>query len=117
MISSKLQLTIRKDDILMPLIHVKKNYQITIPSRLRNALKIKEGDLMEAEVEGESIVLKPKSIVDKVDKAEIKRQEWIDSLIQTGIKSPVDISEEEIVRGCQETRKEVYKEIYGEEPK
>lgn len=114
MLSSKLQLTIRKDGILMPLIHVKKNYQITIPSRLRNALKIKEGDLMEAEVEGESIVLKPKSIVDK---AEIKRQEWIDSLIQTGIKSPVDISEEEIVRSCQETRKEVYKEIYGEEPK
>ncbi len=114
MISCKLQLKIRKDGIFMPLIHVKKNYQITIPSRLRNALKIKEGDLMEAEVEGESIVLKPKAIVDK---AEIKRQEWVDSLIQTGIKSPVGISEEEIVSGCKETRKEVYKEIYGEEPK
>lgn len=98
----------------MPLVHVKKNYQITIPSRLRDVLKIKEGDLMEAEIEGESIVLKPKSIIDK---AELRCQEWVNNLIQTGIKTPVDVSEEEIIESCKKIRKEVYKEIYGEEPK
>ncbi len=94
MISTELQLKIRKEGIFMPLVHVKKNYQITIPSRLRNALKIKEGDLMEAEIEGESIMLRPKSVVDRIEE---KRQEWIASLIKTGREHPVDISEEEIV--------------------
>ena len=98
----------------MPLIHVKKNYQITIPQQLRNTLKIREGDLMEAEIEGESIILRPKSLIDST---ELKRQRWIKNLIETGSKNPVDEVEEEIVRACKETRKEVNKELYGEEPK
>ena len=49
----------------MPLIHVKKNYQVTIPQQIRNTLKIKVGDLMEAEIEKGLIILKPKSVVDK----------------------------------------------------
>jgi len=51
----------------MPLIHVKKNYQVTIPQQIRNTLKIKVGDLMEAEIEKGLIILKPKSVVDKND--------------------------------------------------
>ena len=94
----------------MPLVHVKKNYQVTIPSRLRDALKIKEGDLMEAEIEGGSIVLKPKSVVDRI---EGKRQDWIAGLIKTGIEHPVDISEEGIVEECKEIRKELYQKKYG----
>lgn len=54
---------------------------------------------------------------DKPDDIESKRQEWIANLIKTGIEHPVDISEEEIVRICKETRKKIYKEMYGEEPK
>lgn len=117
MFSTKVQFKSRKGRLFMPLIHVKKNYQITIPHQLRSVLKIREGDLIEAEIEGGSIVLKPKSVMDS---AETKRQAWIKNLIETGIKNPVRASEEEIeeiVEGCRKTRKEVYKELYGEEPK
>ena len=65
---------------------------------------------MEAEVEGESIVLKPKSIVDRIEE---KRQEWIASLRKVGREHPVDISEKEIVQECKETRKELYQEKHG----
>ena len=93
----------------MPLVHVKKNYQITIPLRLRNALKIKEGDLIEAEVEGDLIVLRPKSVVDKI---ELKRQEWVMGLIETGVKNPAKVDDKVIVDDCKKIRKNLFKEKY-----
>jgi len=56
---------IRKNILPMPLVHVKRNFQITLPQQLRNALEIKEGDLMEAEIRENTIILKPKTIIDK----------------------------------------------------
>ena len=58
---------IKKSALSMQLIHVKRNFQITLPQQLRNALKIKEGDLMEAEISGNIIILKPKAVIDKVE--------------------------------------------------
>jgi len=49
----------------MPLIQVREKAQITIPSKIRKALGIKEGDYLEAEVEGNKIVLIPKILIDK----------------------------------------------------
>ena len=98
----------------MPLVHVKKNYQITIPQKLRNALKIKEGDIIEAVVEGDLIVLRPKSVVDKI---ELKRQKWVMGLIETGVKNPVKTDMEEIVEDCKGIRKGLFKEKYGEAEK
>jgi antitoxin MazE len=94
----------------MPLVHVKKNYQITLPHQLRDTLKLKEGDLLEAEVKGESIVLTPKSVVDRIEE---KRQEWVTSLMKIGKEHPVDVSEEEIVRESKRIRRELYQEEYG----
>lgn len=104
------QFKIKGGGICMPLVYVKKNYQITLPHQLRDTLKLKEGDLLEAEVEGESIILTPKSVVGRT---EGKRQEWVASLMKIGKERPVDVSEEEIVKESKKIRKELYQEEDG----
>ena len=49
----------------MPLVQVREKAQITIPSKIRKALGIKEGDYLEAEVKDNKIVLIPKILIDK----------------------------------------------------
>ena len=44
---------------------VTRHGQITLPSSVRKALDIEEGDLVEIQVMGERAVLKPKKLVDK----------------------------------------------------
>ncbi|MBM3239004.1 AbrB/MazE/SpoVT family DNA-binding domain-containing protein [Candidatus Poribacteria bacterium] len=57
----------------MPLTKVRRNFQITIPVELRKALGIKEGDYINAELQNETIILRPKEIIDlSIDK---KREE------------------------------------------
>ena len=47
------------------LTRVTRSGQVTLPSSLRRLLGIQEGDLVEAAIEGERIVLTPKRLVDK----------------------------------------------------
>ena len=47
------------------LTKVSRNGQITLPAAVRRAVGIKEGDLVAVTVEGESITLAPKRLVDK----------------------------------------------------
>ena len=49
----------------MPLVKVKEKFQVTIPTALREALHLAVGDLLEATVEQDKIVLKPKVVVDR----------------------------------------------------
>ncbi|WP_456366589.1 AbrB/MazE/SpoVT family DNA-binding domain-containing protein [Thermococcus sp.] len=42
----------------MPITKVTRNYQITIPSEIRKALGIKEGEYLSVELRGEEIVIK-----------------------------------------------------------
>ena len=49
----------------MALVRVKQNFQITLPVEVRNALSIAQGDLLEASVLDNAIVLTPKAIVDR----------------------------------------------------
>ncbi len=49
----------------MPLIKVKNKFQITIPTKVRDEARIKEGDFLEIEAQGETIVIKPKAVVDQ----------------------------------------------------
>jgi len=41
----------------MSITKVTRNYQITIPAEIRKALGIKEGELLEVQIEGDRIVL------------------------------------------------------------
>ncbi len=50
----------------MTLIRVKQKAQITLPSSIRRALGIEEGDYLQAEVQGNKVVLTPKSVITKL---------------------------------------------------
>ncbi|HOI93098.1 MAG TPA: AbrB/MazE/SpoVT family DNA-binding domain-containing protein [Syntrophobacter fumaroxidans] len=49
----------------MPLVRVIRNGQITIPKKLRAALGIEEGDLLEVKLSQGGMTIKPKTAVDK----------------------------------------------------
>ena len=49
----------------MPLVTVKDKFQVTIPSRVRALLPLAVGDVLEASVEGDTIVLRPKTVIDR----------------------------------------------------
>ena len=49
----------------MPLVTVKPKFQVTIPARLRRGIDLREGDLLEATVVGDGILLRPKEVVDR----------------------------------------------------
>ena len=49
----------------MPLVKVKEKFQITLPAELREALHLTVGDLLEATIQDNVIVLKPKVVVDR----------------------------------------------------
>ena len=49
----------------MPLVKVKEKFQVTIPAALRKAVRLSVGDLLEAEAKNNTIVLKPKAVVDR----------------------------------------------------
>jgi AbrB family looped-hinge helix DNA binding protein len=59
----------------MPLIKVKKNFQVTIPTTLRKTLKIAVGDYLEVEKQGSELVLKPVKLVHP-DQAYFFSKEW-----------------------------------------
>ena len=54
-----------KGDATLPLVKVKEKFQVTIPTELREALHLAVGDILEATIENETIVLKPKAVVDR----------------------------------------------------
>ncbi len=54
-----------KGVLTLPLVKVKEKFQVTIPTELRKALHLAVGDLLEATVQDNVIVLKPKAVVDR----------------------------------------------------
>jgi AbrB family looped-hinge helix DNA binding protein len=51
--------------LALPLVKVKEKFQITLPAELREVLHLAVGDLLEATVQDNVIVLKPKIVVDR----------------------------------------------------
>jgi AbrB family looped-hinge helix DNA binding protein len=51
--------------MIMPFVKVLRGGQITMPKELREVLEIKEGDILEVQMEKNKMVLKPKVLVDK----------------------------------------------------
>lgn len=51
----------------MPLVKVKEKFQVTIPTELREALHLAVGDMLEATIEQDKIVLKPKVVLDRAE--------------------------------------------------
>ena len=59
----------------MILLTVRKNAQITLPAKLRKQAHVEEGDLLEAEVRDDEIILRPKKVIDK-SQAWFWTEEW-----------------------------------------
>ncbi|MBU1626099.1 AbrB/MazE/SpoVT family DNA-binding domain-containing protein [bacterium] len=59
----------------MSLLQLRKHHQITLPAKIRKALRLKEGDYLEAEVVDGEILLRPKELIDK-DQAWFWTKEW-----------------------------------------
>ncbi len=61
----------------LQLIKITKNFQVTLPAKLRNIFKLKEGDYLEANVKNGAFVFKPKKMVDiDSDQAWFWTDEW-----------------------------------------
>ena len=54
-----------KGTTTMPIVTVKKKYQVVIPQEVRLELNIAEGDILEAKVEDGRLVYTPKTLVDR----------------------------------------------------
>jgi len=67
-------LSTTKGEKVMSLVQVREKAQITIPSKIRKALGIKEGDYLEVEVEGNKIVLIPKILIDKAEAVTLSKK-------------------------------------------
>ena len=59
----------------MAILQVRRHSQITLPAKIRNELKLQEGDYLEAEVKDGVITLIPKELIDK-DQAWFWTKEW-----------------------------------------
>lgn len=58
----------------MSLVQVREKAQITIPSRIRKALGIKEGDYLEAKIEDNKIIFIPKILIDKAEAVTLSKK-------------------------------------------
>lgn len=59
----------------MPLVKVTRNFQVSIPKQIRDALRLQEGDLIEVEERDGEIVMTPKRLID-ADQAWFWTPEW-----------------------------------------
>ena len=75
----------------MPFVKVLRGGQITMPKELREVLEIKEGDILEVQMEKNKVVLKPKVLLDK-------NQAWkrLDKIMAKVAKRHGKISEKDV---------------------
>jgi AbrB family looped-hinge helix DNA binding protein len=91
----------------LPLVKVKEKFQITLPAELRQALHLAVGDMLEATVEQDKIVLTPKAIVNRTaawDRV-IAVLDRVHAQLPPSDKDPKE-EEEEIAQMIKEYRKE-----------
>ncbi len=95
-----------RGDLALPLVKVKEKFQVTIPTELREALHLTVGDLLEATIENETIVLKPKAVVDRTEawNGVIEVMERVHAKQHPSTRDPKK-EEEEIAREIKEYRK------------
>jgi AbrB family looped-hinge helix DNA binding protein len=78
--------------VAMPVVRFLEHGQVTIPKRFRDTLGIKQGDLAEAELEGERIVITPMRLT--------KAKAWQElfAVLDKVHQKNAGVSEEEITR-------------------
>jgi len=93
----------------MPVIKVLRHGQITLPKELREVLGVKEGDILEAEMKENQVVLKPKTLIDKIPESESELSEQGKAKIREAIED----YEKKRMRGPFRSAKEMKKAFSG----
>lgn len=86
----------------MPVVRVKRKYQVTIPVEIRKRLGLAEGDYLEVTQQENQIVLRPKAVVDKPDQEALKQLQAVLERIRKH-----DVPEEEVERDVLEAIRSV----------
>ena len=95
----------------MPVVRISEHGQVTIPKPFREVLGLQKGDLAEASLEGERIVITPKKFVK--DKAWRELLEVMESVHQLN----QGVSEEEVTQDVLQAIAELRAEEYAKEKK
>jgi AbrB family looped-hinge helix DNA binding protein len=98
-----------KGDLPLPLVKVKEKFQITLPAEVRRMLHLAVGDLLEATVERDKIVLKPKAVIDRAWQQMTEAMASVEDCAPNSQQSPRE-QEEEIARIVKDFRKKHYAE-------
>jgi len=96
-----------KEESQMPIVRALRYGQVTLPEEFRKTLNIKEGDLLEAELEGEKIVLTPKMLFNK-DEAWEKVFRVLSEVHEKTKHIPIKEAEKDALELIQEARGREY---------
>jgi len=93
----------------MPTIKVLRNGQLTLPARFRKILELKQGDLLDAGLEEDKIVLKPVTTVERKRIKEKARERFF-KLVDKTWKKNKDTEPKEVEKIVNEAVEEVREE-------
>jgi len=89
----------------MALVRVKGKYQVTIPKEVWRKLGLRVGDYLEVEVQGSTILLKPKALLDKEEAFE-KLQAVLEKLREKRAALSEEEVEQEVLEAIRAVRSE-----------
>ena len=93
----------------MPVIKILRNGQLTLPAKFRETLELKQGDLLNAGLEEDKIVLRPVTTVERKRKKE-KTRERLFKLIEKTWDKNKETDPKEVERIVNEAIEEVRRE-------
>lgn len=93
----------------MPVIKILRNGQLTLPAKFRETLELKQGDLLNAGLEEDKIILKPVTTVERKRVKEKTRERFFKLIDKTWDKNK-DTDPKEVERIVNEAIEEVRKE-------
>jgi len=100
----------------MPVIKILRNGQLTLPAKFRETLELKQGDLLNAGLEEDKIILKPVTTVERKRVKEKTRERFFKLIDKTWDKNK-DTDPKEVERIVNEAIEEVRREETAAETK
>ena len=91
-----------KESFIMSLTRIKEKYQVTIPASIRKKLDLHVGDVFDAEVQDDTIVFHPKTLVDRSQAV----QQFID-LVEQVHQENENIPDDEVMQDVMDAIQDV----------
>jgi len=91
----------------MPLVKITRSRQVTIPKELFETLRLSQGDYIEVKLEGETLVLRPKVVVDRErDASRAELFEIIERVRERNKDVDPELIEKEVAKAVKEVRQQ-----------